>query len=212
MMVLILLGAPGAGKGTQAEFLTKALKVPVISTGNLLREAIAQGTELGLTARTYMDGGRLVPDDLIVDLALGKLHSPECRAGAILDGFPRTVAQAEALDAHQNVDAVLSLEVPDEHIVERMAGRRTCPNCQSTYHVVSNPPRQESVCDKCGAQLGVRADDDPTTVRQRLSVYHDQTEPVKHHYAAQRKLLTVDGVGTVQEIRARSEKALEGWL
>ena len=208
-MVLILLGAPGAGKGTQAEFLTEALKVPVISTGNLLREAIAQGTELGTAAKSYMDHGRLVPDELIVDLVLRTLASDRCAAGAILDGFPRTVKQAEALDAHLDVGVALSIEVPDEHIVERMAGRRTCPKCQSTYHVVSNPPRAEGVCDKCGTKLGIRKDDDPATVRHRLTVFHDQTEPVKHHYDALNKLIMVDGVGTVQEIRERIARALE---
>ena len=211
-MVLILLGAPGAGKGTQAEYLTEALKVPVLSTGNLLREAIAQGTELGRQASAYMDKGQLVPDGLIVDLALSKLSSEECRRGAILDGFPRTVAQAQALDARLPVDVALSIEVPDEQIVERMAGRRTCPHCQSTYHVVSNPPRAEGVCDKCGAQLGVRRDDEPATVRQRLSVYHSQTEPVKAHYEQQHKLLCVEGVGTVAEIRQRIAGAMEAWL
>lgn len=207
-MVLILLGAPGAGKGTQAEFLTAALKVPVISTGNLLREAIARNTELGRGAKLYMDKGQLVPDELIVDLVLAKLRSDDCVNGAILDGFPRTVAQAEALDAHTDVDVALSLEVPDEHIVKRMAGRRTCPGCQATYHVVSNPPRTAGVCDKCGTTLGVRKDDDPSTVRHRLSVYHDQTEPVKHHYAGLNKLVSVEGVGTVQEIQHRIEEAL----
>lgn len=202
-MKLILLGAPGAGKGTQAEFIQAALKVPVISTGNLLREAVAQGTSLGLKAKEYMTSGRLVPDELIIALVREKLASHDCEHGVILDGFPRTVAQAEALDTFAAPDAVVSLEVPDEVIVKRMTGRRTCPKCGSTYHVEHNPPQVEGVCDKCGEKLGIRHDDDPEVVLQRLEIYHDQTEPVKHHYDALNKLQQVEGVGTVEEIRQR---------
>ena len=196
-MKLILLGAPGAGKGTQSDFIKTALKVPVISTGNLLREAIAQGTELGKQAKSYMDGGNLVPDALIVGLMKEKLSTPECENGAILDGFPRTVAQAEVLETIGGVDVALSLEVPDEAIVHRMAGRRTCPKCNSTYHIEGNPPKVEGVCDKCGDTLGIRPDDNPDVVLKRLNVYHEQTEPVKHYYEAQGKLRSVKGVGTV---------------
>lgn len=202
-MKLILLGAPGAGKGTQADFIKAALKVPVISTGNLLREAIAQGTELGRQAKSYMDGGKLVPDELIIGLVKEKLASHDCERGAIFDGFPRTVAQAEAMESFTDVDAALSIEVPDEAIVHRMAGRRTCPKCHATYHVEGNPPKVEGVCDKCGEKLGIRHDDDPEVVLQRLEVYHAQTEPVKEHYAQLGKLCSVEGIGSVDEIRKR---------
>lgn len=202
-MKLILLGAPGAGKGTQADFIKAALKVPVISTGNLLREAIAQGTELGRQAKSYMDSGKLVPDELIIGLVKEKLASHDCERGAIFDGFPRTVAQAEAMESFTDVDAALSIEVPDEAIVHRMAGRRTCPKCHATYHVEGNPPKVEGVCDKCGEKLGIRPDDDPEVVLQRLEVYHAQTEPVKEHYAQLGKLRSVEGIGSVDEIRKR---------
>ena len=208
-MKLILLGAPGAGKGTQAEYIKAALGVPVISTCNLLREAIAQGTPLGQQAKSYMDGGHLVPDELIIGLVKEKLHTPECEHGAIFDGFPRTVAQAETLDNMAGVDVALSIEVPDEAIVHRMAGRRTCPKCHATYHIEGNPPKVEGICDKCGTPLGIRHDDDPAVVLQRLEVYHAQTEPVKEHYAALGKLRSVQGVGTVDEIRQRIFAALE---
>lgn len=208
-MKLILLGAPGAGKGTQSDFIKDALKVPVISTGNLLREAIAQGTDLGKQAKSYMDGGNLVPDELIVGLMKEKLATPECENGAILDGFPRTVKQAEVLETIGGVDVALSIEVPDEAIVHRMAGRRTCSKCNTTYHIEGNPPKVEGVCDKCGEALGIRHDDDPDVVLKRLNVYHDQTEPVKHYYEAHGKLRSVEGVGTVEEIRNRIFNALE---
>ncbi len=208
-MKLILLGAPGAGKGTQSDFIKDALKVPVISTGNLLREAIAQGTDLGKQAKSYMDGGNLVPDELIVGLMKEKLATPECENGAILDGFPRTVKQAEVLETIGGVDVALSLEVPDEAIVHRMAGRRTCSKCNTTYHIEGNPPKVEGVCDKCGETLGIRHDDNPDVVLKRLNVYHDQTEPVKHYYEAHGKLRSVEGVGTVEEIRNRIFNALE---
>ena len=208
-MKLILLGAPGAGKGTQSDFIKAALKVPVISTGNLLREAIAQGTELGKQAKSFMDGGNLVPDELIVGLMKEKLATPECENGAILDGFPRTVKQAEVLETIGGVDVALSIEVPDEAIVHRMAGRRTCSKCNTTYHIEGNPPKVEGVCDKCGEKLGIRHDDDPDVVLKRLNVYHDQTEPVKHYYEAHGKLRSVEGVGTVEEIRNRIFEALE---
>ena len=208
-MKLILLGAPGAGQGTQSDFIKDALKVPVISTGNLLREAIAQGTDLGKQAKSYMDGGNLVPDELIVGLMKEKLATPECENGAILDGFPRTVKQAEVLETIGGVDVALSIEVPDEAIVHRMAGRRTCSKCNTSYHIEGNPPKVEGVCDKCGEKLGIRHDDDPDVVLKRLNVYHDQTEPVKHYYEAHGKLRSVEGVGTVEEIRNRIFNALE---
>lgn len=207
-MKLILLGAPGAGKGTQAELLQKALQAPVISTGNLLRAAIAEGSKLGLAAKEYMDGGRLVPDELIISLVQEKLAAPECAHGAIFDGFPRTVAQAEALDGIGGADAALSIEVSDAEIEERMCGRRTCPNCQTTYHIMHNPPRREGVCDKCGAALGIRKDDEPGVVKERLRIYHEQTEPLIEYYRAQGKLREVPGQGTVTETTALIFKAL----
>ncbi len=208
-MKLILLGAPGAGKGTQSDFIKDALKVPVISTGNLLREAIAHGTDLGKQAKTYMEGGHLVPDELIIGLVKEKLASHDCENGAIFDGFPRTVAQAEVLETIGGADVALSIEVPDEAIVHRMAGRRTCPKCHSTYHVEGNPPKVEGICDKCGEKLGIRHDDEPEVVLQRLDVYHAQTEPVKHFYDEIGKLRSVEGIGTVEEIRDRIFAALE---
>ena len=208
-MKLILLGAPGAGKGTQSAFIKDALKVPVISTGNLLREAIAQGTELGKQAKAYMDGGHLVPDELIIGLVREKLQSHDCDNGAIFDGFPRTVAQAEAMEQFTHVDVALSFEVPDEAIVKRMAGRRTCPKCHATYHVEDNPPKVAGVCDNCGETLGIRHDDDPEVVTQRLNVYHEQTEPVKGYYEQLGKLKSVVGVGSVEEIRDRVFQVLE---
>ncbi len=208
-MKLILLGAPGAGKGTQSDFIKDALKVPVISTGNLLREAIAHGTDLGKQAKTYMEGGHLVPDELIIGLVKEKLASHDCENGAIFDGFPRTVAQAEVLETIGGADVALSIEVPDDAIVHRMAGRRTCPKCHSTYHVEGNPPKVEGICDKCGEKLGIRHDDEPEVVLQRLDVYHAQTEPVKHFYDEIGKLRSVEGIGTVEEIRDRIFAALE---
>ena len=201
-MKLILLGAPGAGKGTQSAFIKDALKVPVISTGNLLREAIAQGTELGKQAKAFMDNGQLVPDELIIGLVKEKLESHDCDNGAIFDGFPRTVAQAEAMAAFSTVDVALSFEVPDEVIIKRMAGRRTCPKCHAVFHVEDNPPKVEGICDICGEALGIRHDDDPEVVAQRLNVYHEQTEPVKGYYEQLGKLKSVVGVGPVDEIRS----------
>ena len=202
-MKLILLGAPGAGKGTQSAFIKDALKVPVISTGNLLREAIAQGTELGKQAKAFMDNGQLVPDELIIGLVKEKLESHDCDNGAIFDGFPRTVAQAEAMAAFSTVDVALSFEVPDEVIIKRMAGRRTCPKCHAVFHVEDNPPKVEGICDNCGETLGIRHDDDPEVVAQRLNVYHEQTEPVKGYYEQLGKLKSVEGVGPMEEVRAR---------
>lgn len=207
-MKLLLLGAPGAGKGTQSALLTTALKVPVISTGNLLREAIAQQTELGKQAKSYMDDGHLVPDELIIGLVKEKLQSHDCDNGAILDGFPRTVAQAEAMETFSHVDVALSFEVPDEVIVKRMAGRRTCPKCHATFHVEDNPPKVEGVCDVCGETLGIRHDDDPEVVTRRLEVYHAQTEPVKHYYEGKGKLRSVVGTGSVEETSAQIFKIL----
>lgn len=192
-MNLVLLGAPGAGKGTQAEKIQKALDIPILSTGNLLRQAIAAGTELGKKVESIIDGGNLVPDELVFGLVAERLREPDCARGVIFDGFPRTIHQAEALDKALKIDVVLNLEVPDEVILHRMSGRRTCPNCQASYHVADNPPKVEGVCDRCGTALTIRHDDQPETVKARLAVYHKQTEPIKEYYRAQGKLKTVQG-------------------
>lgn len=207
-MRLILLGAPGAGKGTQADFITEKLGIPVVSTGNLLRSAIAHGTELGKKAASYMDNGSLVPDELVLDLVRERISQPDCRKGMVFDGFPRTLAQAEALDKVMEVDMVLFLKVEDEVIVQRMSGRRTCPECQTTYHVVSHPPRVEGICDKCGAALGIRKDDRPEVVRQRLAVYHKQTEPIVKYYQQKGLLRVIDSEETVEGTSALVAQAL----
>ena len=207
-MRLILLGAPGAGKGTQADFITEKLGIPVVSTGNLLRSAIAHGTELGKKAASYMDNGSLVPDELVLDLVRERISQPDCRKGMVFDGFPRTLAQAEALDKVMEVDMVLFLKVEDEVIVQRMSGRRTCPECQTTYHVVSHPPRVEGICDKCGAALGIRKDDRPEVVRQRLAVYHNQTEPIVKYYQQKGLLRVIDSEETVEGTSALVAQAL----
>ena len=199
-MKLILLGAPGAGKGTQAEIISKKLNIPTISTGNILREAIKNGTETGLKAKSFMDAGKLVPDDVIIGIIEERLAQPDCANGYILDGVPRTIAQAEAMEqAGIRFDAVVALEVPDEKIVERMGGRRVCENCGASYHIVNIPPKKEGVCDVCGGALKQRKDDDPETVRDRLAVYHKETEPLKGFYEARGILKTVDDYPTVEE-------------
>ena len=208
-MRLILLGAPGAGKGTQADFIRNKLNIPVVSTGNLLRSAMAHGTELGKKVASFMDSGSLVPDELVIDLVRERIAQPDCEKGMIFDGFPRTVAQAEALDKVMKVDAVIFLHVEDDVIVHRMGGRRTCPECQTTYHVVSHPPKQEGVCDKCGSELGIRKDDRPEVVRQRLAVYHKQTEPIVKYYEAQGLLKVIECEVTIEGASALVEKALE---
>ena len=207
-MRLILLGAPGAGKGTQAEFIQSKLGIPSISTGNLLRTAIAEGTELGKKAASYMESGSLVPDELVLDLVRERVAQPDCAKGMIFDGFPRTVAQAEALDKVMKMDMVLFIDVDDESIVERMSGRRTCPKCQATYHVVSHPPKKEGICDKCGAELGIRKDDKPEVVRQRLSVYHAQTEPIVKYYQNQGILKVVKGQEKLEDTTALVAQAI----
>ena len=207
-MRLILLGAPGAGKGTQAEFIQSKLGIPSISTGNLLRTAIAEGTELGKKAASYMESGSLVPDELVLDLVRARVAQPDCAKGMIFDGFPRTVAQAEALDRVMKMDMVLFLDVDDESIVERMSGRRTCPKCQATYHVVSHPPKKEGICDKCGGELVTRKDDKPEVVRQRLSVYHAQTEPIVKYYQNQGILKVVKGQEKLEDTTALVAQAI----
>ena len=198
-MKLILLGAPGAGKGTQADILSQRLNIPTISTGNILRAAVKNGTPVGLKAKEYMDAGKLVPDEVIIGIVAERLAEPDCANGYILDGVPRTIAQAEALEAAGiTFDTVLSIEISDEEIVERMGGRRACTACGATYHVVSAPPKAEGKCDKCGADLVLRDDDKPETVKNRLAVYHTETEPLKDFYAKRGNLKSVDNQPTIE--------------
>ncbi len=197
-MKLILLGAPGAGKGTQAERLCKELNVPTISTGNILRAAVKNGTPTGLKAKSYMDAGKLVPDDVIIGVISERLQEDDCKAGFILDGVPRTIAQAEAIEnAGIQFDAVVSIEISDEKIMERMSGRRVCESCGASYHVVAVPPRTEGVCDVCGGKLVRRKDDEPETVKNRLAVYHKETEPLKAFYARRGVLKSVEDQSSV---------------
>ena len=193
-MKIIFLGAPGAGKGTQAEIVSERLGIPSISTGAIIREAIKTGTEMGVAAKAYTEKGALVPDEVVIGIIKERLAQDDCNNGFILDGFPRTVPQAEALDTMGvTIDMVISIEVPDETIVTRMSGRRTCPGCGASYHVLYKPSAKADVCDKCGADLVIRADDKPETVLNRLKTFHDQTEPVKSYYAAKNKLICVVG-------------------
>ena len=199
-MKLILLGPPGAGKGTQAEILCKKLNIPTISTGNILRAAVKNGTPVGLKAKEYMDAGKLGPDEVIIGVISERLAEADCQNGFILDGVPRTIPQAEALEkAGITFDAVVSIEISDEEIVERMAGRRVCTACGAPYHVKNMPPKVEGVCDACGGKLEARADDKPEVVRDRLAVYHKETAPLKDFYAARNLLKTVDNQPTVAE-------------
>ena len=198
-MNLILLGAPGAGKGTQAELLVKKLSIPAISTGNMLREAIANGTALGKEVKQYMDGGLLVPDDLILSIVAERVKQPDCTNGFILDGVPRTLAQAEALDAKGvRVDHVVSIEIDDAVIEGRMTGRRVCAKCSASYHITANPPATEGTCDQCGGELVIRKDDAPETVRKRLQVYHESTEVLKDYYAKAGKLRIIEGNQSIE--------------
>lgn len=198
-MKLILLGAPGAGKGTLAERLIRALSIPSISTGNILREQVAAGTELGRSAKEYMDAGKLVPDEIVIGMLAQRVQADDCQNGYILDGFPRTIPQAEALDGICQIDCALNLEVPDEVITARMTGRRVCLKCGATYHLVNMPPKVDGVCDKCGDNLVIRKDDAPEVVADRLRTYHEQTEPLKDYYAAQGKLRTIDGTQSIEK-------------
>ena len=199
MKNLILLGAPGAGKGTQAEQICKHFSIPAISTGNIIREALKSGTEMGLKAKAYTDAGKLVPDDVVIGIIRERLAKDDCQNGFILDGFPRTIPQAEALDSMGvRIDKVIDIDVPDESIVNRMSGRRVCESCGASYHIVNIPPKKEGVCDVCGGALKQRKDDDPETVKDRLAVYHKETEPLKGFYEARGVLKTVDDQPTVE--------------
>ncbi len=209
-MKLILLGAPGAGKGTQAEILSRLLEIPTISTGNILRAAMKNGTPVGLQAKAYVDAGRLVPDDVIIGIIQERLAQPDCAKGYILDGVPRTIPQAQAMEElGVEVDCALSIEVEDQVIVERMSGRRTCKDCSATFHVVSNPPKVEGVCDFCGGELSIRKDDAPETVKARLATYHSETEPLKAFYAQRGKLRSVENQPSIEETTTEIRKVLE---
>ena len=198
-MKLILLGAPGAGKGTQAELLIEKLAIPSISTGNMLREAMANGSDLGKQVKQYMDAGLLVPDELVLSLVAERVTQPDCANGYILDGVPRTLVQAEVLDAKGvEIDHVVSLEIDDNVIAGRMTGRRVCAHCGASYHISANPPKQEGVCDLCGAELIIRKDDTPETVQKRLAVYHASTEVLKDYYAQQGKLRLIEGNQSIE--------------
>ena len=193
-MKLILLGAPGAGKGTQAELLIKQLSIPAISTGNMLREAMANGSELGQQVKKIMEEGSLVPDGVILDIVAERVSQPDCACGFILDGVPRTLAQAEALEARGiEIDHVVSLEIDDSVIEGRMTGRRVCGKCGASYHIVANPPKEEGICDLCGSELVIRKDDAAETVRHRLKVYHELTEVLKDFYNQRGKLRLIEG-------------------
>ena len=208
-MNLILLGAPGAGKGTQGELISKKLGIPTISTGNMLREAMANGTELGKRIKKYMDEGSLVPDDLILSIVAERVAQPDCKNGFILDGVPRTLVQAEVLDAKGvQIDHVVSLEVDDAEIAGRMSGRRVCKGCGASYHIVNNPPRTEGVCDNCGGEVTIRKDDEPATVMHRLEVYHASTEVLKSYYNQQGKLRTVVGNQPIENTHRDILKAI----
>lgn len=208
-MNIIFFGAPGAGKGTQAEIVSKKLNIPTISTGNIIREAIKNGTEMGLSAKSYIEAGGLVPDEVVIGIIKDRLDMDDCREGFILDGFPRTIPQAEALDEMGvKIDVVLNIEVSDEDIIARMSGRRTCPKCGGTYHILFNPTKTEGICDACGAELTVRKDDHPDVVKSRLDVYHRETEPLKAFYDEKGVLRTVIGQKELKDTTALTAKAL----
>ncbi len=208
-MKLILLGAPGAGKGTQAEIISEKYDIPAVSTGNMIREALKNGTEMGRKAKAYLDAGALVPDEVVIGIIKERLAEPDCKNGFILDGFPRTIPQAKALDEMNfGIDAALSIEVSDEEIVKRMSGRRVCEKCGASYHTEFKKPAVEGVCNSCNGALVTRKDDEPETVLNRLKVYHDQTEPLKSYYEAAGKLITVEGQDEVADTTALVLKAL----
>ena len=204
-MKIIMLGAPGAGKGTQADKICAKYNIPHISTGDIFRANIKNNTELGQKAKSYMDKGELVPDELVVDLVVDRIKADDCTNGYVLDGFPRTIPQAEALDAalaaiNDKVDYAINVEVPDENIINRMSGRRACVACGATYHIVHIPTKVEGVCDKCGAELILRDDDKPETVKNRLNVYHEQTQPLLDYYTAKNVLHEVDGTKAMEDV------------
>ena len=208
-MKLILLGAPGAGKGTQSEILSRKFSIPTVSTGAMLRSAMKAGTPVGLRAKEYVDNGRLVPDDIIVDIVKERLAKEDCANGCILDGMPHTIPQAIALEEHGvEIDYAISIEIEDETIIERMAGRRTCHDCGASFHVVNNPPKTEGVCDFCSGELTIRKDDAPETVKSRLATYHSETEPLKDFYAQRGKLKSVENQPSIEAVTASIIEAL----
>lgn len=204
-MKIIMLGAPGAGKGTQAKQIADKYSIPHISTGDIFRANIKNGTELGKKAKQYMDQGALVPDELTCDLVMDRIQQDDCKNGFVLDGFPRTIPQAEALDValgkiNEKMDYAIDVDVPDENIVNRMSGRRACLNCGATYHLISIPPKVEGICDRCGSEIVLREDDKPETVQKRLKVYHEQTQPLIDYYKNQGILKSVDGTQPMDEV------------
>lgn len=209
-MNIIMLGAPGAGKGTQAEKICEKYNLPAISTGNIIRAALKSGSEAGMRLKAYTDAGKLVPDEVVIDIVRERIAQPDCANGFVLDGFPRTIPQAEALDAMGvQIDKVIEIDVPDEKIVARMSGRRTCA-CGATYHLLFKKPKVEGICDACGGTLGQRKDDLPETVLERLRIYHEQTEPLKDYYAKQGKLRSVIGQEEVADTTKLTFAAVEG--
>lgn len=213
-MKIIMLGAPGAGKGTQAKMIAEKYHIPHVSTGDIFRANIKDGTELGMEAKKYMDKGQLVPDELTVKILLDRVAREDCRDGYVLDGFPRTIPQAQVLEEalaerDEKVDYAINVDVPDENIVRRMAGRRACLKCGATYHVEHIPPRQEGICDACGSELVLRDDDKPETVLKRLQVYHNQTQPLIDFYTSRDVLRTVDGTADMKDVFAEIVKVLE---
>lgn len=209
-MNLIFLGAPGAGKGTQAEIVSEKFNIPAVSTGNIIREAMKNGTEMGTKAQEFVQKGELVPDDVVIGIIKERLRESDCANGFILDGFPRTIPQAEALDKMGVViDKVIDIEVPDDKIVTRMSGRRVCPNCGASYHIEYKKPAKDGVCNSCDSELIIRKDDKPEVVLDRLNVYHEQTEPLKDYYAKAGKLVIVEGQEEVKDTTALTLKALE---
>jgi adenylate kinase len=205
LMKIIMLGAPGAGKGTQAKKIAAKYGIPHISTGDIFRANIKNGTELGLKAKSYMDAGGLVPDEITIGMLLDRIHQADCENGYVLDGFPRTIPQAESLTEAlkkngESIDFAVNVDVPDENIISRMSGRRACLNCGATYHIVYNAPKKEGVCDACGQELVLREDDKPKTVKKRLDVYHDQTQPLIDYYKKEGVLAEVDGTKDMEEV------------
>lgn len=212
-MKIIMLGAPGAGKGTQAKMIAAKYGIPHISTGDIFRANIKNGTELGAKAKEYMDKGLLVPDELVVDLVIDRFKEPDCEKGYVLDGFPRTIPQAEALDKAlsaigENIDYAINVEVPDANIINRMGGRRACVGCGATYHIVYSPTKEEGKCDTCGAELIIRDDDKPETVKNRLNVYHEQTQPLIDYYTNKGIIAEVDGTVDMNDVFAAIVKIL----
>lgn len=211
-MKLILLGAPGAGKGTQAKWISKEYGLPHISTGDILRQNVKEGTELGKEAKKYMDAGKLVPDELIIGMVKDRLAQDDCKNGFILDGFPRTIKQAEELEKITDIDAVLNIYVPFEKLIERITGRRSCPKCGAVYHIKYNPPKKEGICDACGTPLIQRDDDKEETVKKRLETYEEQTAPLIDYYEKKGKLITVEGQEEIEDTKRLVNEALKSIL